>query len=122
MPNKSRHGCLTTFLVVMIIANALATFMYLVNTSVITQALPNVSNTLVIALGLLCLANIVCAIGLLQLKKWGFWGFCTTSMISLLINLQIEFGIQSAVGLLAILVLYWVLNIGDDNKGWPQLD
>ena len=123
MPNKSRHGCLTIFLVLVIIANALVAFTYLVNTSMITQALPNVSTTLVMVLGIFSLVNVVCAIGLFQWKKWGFWGFCSTSVFSLLINLQIGLGIaQSASGLLAILILYWVLNMGDDNKGWPQLD
>lgn len=123
MQNKSRHGCLTTFLVLMVIANALVAFTYLVNTNMIAQAIPNVSTTLVMVLGVLSLANVACAIGLFQWKKWGFWGFCATSVISLLINLQIGLGIaQSVGGLLAILILYWVLNMGDDNKGWPQLD
>ena len=43
--------------------------------------------------------------------------------VTLVVNLAIGLGFWSAVGgILAVLILYGVLHIGKNNKGWPQLD
>jgi hypothetical protein len=43
--------------------------------------------------------------------------------LAIIINLALGLGIfQSAVGLIGIAVLYGVLQIGKENKGWPQLE
>lgn len=71
----------------------------------------------------LSLLNLVCAIVLFHWKKWGFWGFCVSSVIGLVVNLQIGLGIGPAIiGLVGVLLLYGVLHIGKKNKGWPQLE
>jgi hypothetical protein len=56
-------------------------------------------------------------------KKWGFWGFIASSIVALFVNLSIGMGIgQSLLGLVGIALLYGVLHIGKENKGWPQLE
>jgi hypothetical protein len=60
-------------------------------------------------------------------KKWGFWGYCATSVSALAINLvyfssgTLTMIINITGGLLAVLILFGVLHIGRENKGWPQL-
>lgn len=143
---KNRHGCLMTWLVLIIIVNSLTTLSYLIYTfgrGMISQVLqgqmlssqmlqiqmlldiPVWVFSLLIALSIF---NIVCAIALLLWKKWGFWGFCATSVAMLVVNLSfVSRGIGPVLvsvltGLLGVLVLFGVLHIGDkENKGWPQL-
>jgi hypothetical protein len=65
----------------------------------------------------------VCTIALFRWKKWGFWGFCVSSVVAIVVNLSGGLGIGSYLsGLIMIGLMYGVLQIGRENKGWPQLD
>ena len=67
--------------------------------------------------------NIVCAVALFQWKKWGFFGFVATSILALGLNLTIGLNIfQVILGLAGIAILYGVLQIGNERKGWTQLE
>jgi hypothetical protein len=120
---KQRHGCLTAWLVLMIVANSAVALMYLLGSSALRRSLPNAPGwafPVLIAIGVL---NVVFAVALLQWKKWGFWGFCATAVAALFVNLSIGLGVgQSLIGLVGIAILYGVLQIGSANKGWPQLE
>ena len=130
MPDqKNRHGCLTAFLIFIIVVNSLVALMYLLSCAVFYHPQPEIPEIPVWALAVKCffsLLNLVFSIALLKLKKWGFWGFLFSSIISLLLNPFKEFGLnrsfEVAVVLFSIAVLYSVLHIGKDNKGWLQLD
>ncbi|TWT89122.1 hypothetical protein Mal64_26140 [Pseudobythopirellula maris] len=120
---KSRHGCLTAWLVLMIIANSASALMYLVGSDAIRRSLPDAPGWAFPVLIVFSLFNLVCAIALFQWKKWGFWGFCLSSVVALVVNLSIGLGIGPAVGgLIGLVLLYGVLHIGKENKGWPQLE
>ena len=121
---KNRHGCLTAWLVLMIIANSATALMYLLGSGFISQAAPNIPGWVFPVLIVASLFNLVCAIALFQWKKWGFWGFCASSIVGLVVNLSaVGLGLfQSFSGLLGVLLLYGVLHIGKENKGWHQLD
>ena len=68
------------------------------------------------------LINMVCLIALFKWKKWGFWGLGMTAVVAFTINLSIGVGFGKAlIGLVGFAVLYGVLQIGRDNKAWPQL-
>ena len=67
--------------------------------------------------------NIVCAVALFQWKKWAFWGFVASAVITFAINLEIGLGVgQAVLGLIGIVILYWVLQMGKEKKGWAQLE
>ena len=120
---KQRHGCLTAVLVLMIIANSATAFMYLFGGSTIKQNLPGIPSWALVVLGIFAVFNLVCAIALFRWKKWGFWGFIASSIVALFVNLSIGLGIsQSLLGLVGIALIFGVLHIGKENKGWPQLD
>ncbi len=119
---KNRHGCLTAWLIMMIIANAATALMYLLGSGTIRQTVPTMPEWAFPVLIVASLVNLVCAFALFQWKKWGFWGFCATSVVALVVNLSADLGIGTAlVGLVGVLLLYGVLHIGKENKGWPQL-
>jgi len=107
----------------MIVANSGAALMYLLGSNFVRQSLPNMPNWTIPILMLLLVFNLACAIALFQWKKWGFWGFCVSGFVSILVNLSIGLGIGTSLGgLIGIAILYGVLQIGSDNKGWQQLD
>ena len=119
---KQRHGCLTTVLVLMIVTNSATALMYLLGRSAFKQSLGMPSWVLVV-MGVLASFNLACAIALFKWKKWGFWGFIASCIVALFVNISagIVLG-QSLLGPIGIALLYGVLHIGKENKGWPQLD
>ena len=121
--SKSRHGCLTAFLVFMIIANSVTAIIYLFGSDAISRALPDAPGWVFLVLAVFSVFNLACAIALFKWKKWGFWGFCLSGGFALVINVSIGLGVgRSLSGLIGIAILYGVLHIGKENKGWPQLN
>ena len=122
---KQRHGCVTAWVVLMIITNSLTAIIYLFASDLITNNLPgNVSTPMIILLGLVGIGNVVFSVFLFQWKKLGFWGFATTSVMALIINLSLGLGIgQSILGLVGIALLYGILQIKKDNvSAWDNLE
>jgi hypothetical protein len=120
---KQRHGCLTAYLVLAIIANSATALLYLFGAGAIKRGTPDMPDWSFPVLIVLVLFNLACAIALLRWKKWGFWGLVASAAITLGVNLTIGLGLSSAiVGFLGVILLYGVLHIGKENKGWPQLD
>ncbi|MBT8272043.1 MAG: hypothetical protein KJO25_08370, partial [Bacteroidia bacterium] len=84
---KPRHGCVTAWLILMIVANAFSAITYLFMGNIISENLPNsIPNSVILLLGLVSIVNLVFAIMLFKWKKWAFWGFAGTSIIALIIN------------------------------------
>ncbi len=122
---KQRHGCVTAWLIFMIVANSLSAGLYLFAKELITKSLPGeVSAPMIILLGILSIANIVFSVMLFQWKKLGFWGFAVTGVGALIVNLAIGLGVgQSLFGLAGIAILYGVLQIKQGNvTAWENLD
>jgi hypothetical protein len=123
LQEKKRHGCLTAYLVVAIILNSATALLYLFGAAAIKRSSPHIPDWAFLVLIALVLFNLACAIALLRWKKWGFWGLVASAAVTLGVNLRIGLGFSSAiVGLLGVILLYGILQIGKDNKGWPQLD
>jgi len=122
---KKRHGCVTAWLVLMIVANSAVALLYLFAGNFITKYSPNSMSTgILILLALFGIANVIFAVLLLQWKKWGFFGFVISAIGSLIINLSIGLSPgQSLLGLVGIGVLYGVLQIKqDDVSAWDNLE
>jgi len=118
---KSRHGCLTVWLVIIIAASALAAVVSLGST--FEEAEPDAQGWLWPVYAVVCLFNVVCGVALFRWKKWGFWGFLLSGVVGLIVNLAAGIGPRvSFGGLVGVAVLYGVLQIGNENKGWPQLE
>lgn len=117
---KQRHGCLTAWLVLMIVANAATALWYISGN--VGRMLPSSSQWAIPVITVFGLLNVVFAIALLKWMKWGFWGFCVSAVAIFIVNIMIV-GIALAIpGLAGVLILYAVLQIGGENKGWSQLE
>ena len=124
--NKQRHGCLTAYLVVILIMNVGTLAFYMVGKNALQSAdtgVPPIPDWAFITLVALGIGNIICIGALFRWKIWGFWGIACLAVGALLVNLQLGFSLTEVVsGLSGVVILYFVLNIGRDNKGWPQLE
>ena len=121
-PLKQRHGCLTAWLTLMIILNSIISLVYLASAAGASSAarLPTFA-LLLLSLG--GIANVACAIALFKWRKAGFYGFIGTSAVAFVVNLSIGLGIvPSLLGLGGVGMLYGVLQIGNEQSGWRQLD
>jgi hypothetical protein len=120
---KQRHGCLTAWLVVVIILNSLTTLIYLFGSSAIASGLPSSRTWAIPLLAVLAVANVAFAVALFLWKRWGFYGFVATSIVSFGVNLALGVNVvQALFGLVGVAILFGVLQIGNENKGWPQLE
>lgn len=125
MESKNRHGCVTAWLILMIVANAATAIVYLFFGEIIDESLPTlISQTKLLILAAIGLANLVFAILLLKWKKWAFWGFSATSLVTVGINISFGLGIgQSMLGLISVAILFGILQIKKDNiSAWKNLD
>jgi hypothetical protein len=118
---KKRHGCLTTWLVLIIVFNAIAIIIAMPKGSPSVEDLPWWQAIIAI---IFSLVNIGFAIGLFMWKKWAFWGFCASAIVSLVSNIVMgQLVILAIVSFVVELgVLSFVINIGGENKGWDQLE
>jgi hypothetical protein len=125
MQTKQRHGCLTAWLIMMMIGNASAALLYLLSEP---KQLPNspieLNSTTMILLSLLSLFNLCFAFGLWYWKKWAFYGFALTASLMFFTNLNMGIDIASAsLGMIGIVLLYLVLQIKSNEKsGWENLE
>ena len=120
---KQRHGCLTAWLILMIAANGLTAIVTPLMISQIQRATPNFPAWGAFVIPVLAILNVVFALAIFKWKKWGFFGFCVTALLTFCFNIYAGLGVGQAVfGLVGIAVLYGVLQIGGENKGWTQLE
>jgi len=107
----------------MIVANSASALIYLLGSETIRRNVPTMPPWAFPVLILMGIFNLVCAIALFRWKKWGFWGFVASALVTFFLNLTIGLGLGSAFfGLLGVAILYGVLHIGKEEKGWSQLD
>ncbi len=67
--------------------------------------------------------NIIFVLALWKWKKWGFWGLVGTSLFSFIINVLTDISVfQASLGFVGLAILYVLLQIGKDYKGWSQLE
>lgn len=127
---KQRHGCLTAYLIFMIVIGVLTAVTYVLGKSALQQMyaeaqMPALPDWVFIVLPAMAIFNVVCAIALFKWKKWGFYGFVISGLVAFGINMSLGLGLATSVlGLAGLAILYGVLQIGEGgkNKGWPQLD
>ena len=125
LPTQSpppRHGCLTTWLILMLVANAATAIVTPFSVAGMRNAGLQPSPIGIGVIVICAIANIAFAIALFRWQKWGFYGFAVTTAIALITNLSLGVGIgRTVLGLIGIVLLYWVLNMGGTNKAWPYL-
>lgn len=120
---KWRHGCVTAWLILMTVANALNALVTPLSAAVLQPTTPGFPVWVVWPIALLSILNVIFALALLSWKKWGFFGFVATSLIAFGLNLYAGGGVLlSVLGLLGVAILYGVLQIGGQDSVWSQLE
>ena len=122
-PPKERHGCLTAYLIFVIIVNSALSLTYLFGTELLRRSGPSTPNWAFWTLALCAIINVISAVALLRWQRWGFWAFLVSAIAGVAINFAIGLGLRGAIGaLVGIAVLYGVLHIGKEKKAWPRLE
>jgi hypothetical protein len=117
-----RHGCLTTYLVFIIIINSALALTYLFGAEWLQRNGPKTPQWAFWVLAVCGVINVVSAVALLRWKRWGFWLFVLSAIAGVGINFSIGLGPQGIFGaVLGIAILYAVLHIGGERKAWPRL-
>ncbi|RPI94448.1 MAG: hypothetical protein EHM40_06515 [Chloroflexi bacterium] len=114
---RKRGGCLTAFLIAMLIINPLVGLYYLFAGSTLRETLPSLPEWRISVLTILALANFAFAIGIWNWKRWGVFGFAGSALVAFLIN-AIQFGFVGALSGLIGVVLLAVLVV----PIWNQMD
>lgn len=116
-----RHGCLTTYLVFVIIVNAAMALMYAFGSEWLRRNGAKVPSWAFWAFAAGGVVNVISAVALFRWKRWGFWLFVASAVAGFAVNLAIGLpqGIFGAV--LGVALLYAVLQIGNERKAWPRL-
>ena len=129
---KKRHGCLTSLLAVICFVSVIATLLqftvFFFKPEPDVQDVQSLSTTseprwLFFTLAAVNLIKLVSAYAILSWKKWGFWLFTLICFVNLGVNLITGFHIPNGIlGIIIAAILFGVLQIGGDKKGWNQLD
>ena len=106
----------------MLAVNGLTFIYYVLAGDRIAAAFPNAPSWSPYVLAVGCAFNVILTISVFRWKKWAFYAFCVVAGFTFILNLLIGVSLFSAIlGLIGPALLYGVLQIGDANKGWPQL-
>jgi hypothetical protein len=117
-----RHGCVTAWLIFMLVANALTIAVYGLFGAKTRASMPSMPAWVSWAFLVGAAANCVFAVFLLLWKRWAFYAFCVPAPVVFVINLSIGVPLLSALlGFLGPVVLYLVLQIGGEEKAWSHL-
>ena len=123
-PRIARHGCLTAWLVLMIIGNSLGAVICAVQSYQTTPhyaAMPSWYFPLMLLVIVLNVVRLVCAVALLRWKKWGFYGYLILKVVD--VGGRLLLGNKMAImGLLAVVILFGLLHLGGPNKAWYNLE
>ena len=125
MQIKKRHGCLTAWLIYLIIAYSFSTILYLFKTNELSKNVQyQISENMMLINVSVGILGIVFSILLFKWVKFGFWGIFTISIILAVIKIINDEKITSPIIILVCLVvLYALLQLKKDNiSGWKNLE
>lgn len=119
---KKRHGCLTAYLALIIVANCATLLLYLFAGEAAKRLVPNTPAWAHSASLLFCITNVVGAMALFKWKKWGFWCLLIPTLLMTAVNLSLGHPLGPSVGgLVGVAILYGALHMGRANKEWRRL-
>ncbi|MCX6311824.1 MAG: hypothetical protein NT084_09320 [Bacteroidetes bacterium] len=122
---KQRHGCITAWLILMIIANSCIALIYLFASDQLSKQMAgDIPTSMFYVLAFISAMNVVFAVFLIQWKRWGFYGFILNALAGFAINLKMGMDIGSSLfGLVGIGILYAILQIKKNNvSAWEQME
>jgi hypothetical protein len=122
---KQRHGCLTAWLIMMMIGNAFVSLGLLVlDPKLLQEQDPTMTKERMLLLAILGTINFSFAIGLWFWKKWAFYGFALSGFLMFITNINMGVdALSAALGLVGIFLLYSILQMKQgETSGWENLE
>ncbi len=121
-PRKSRHGCLTAYLLFLIVTNGLSAIFLLLSLSKTNNPDGHPIGWKLVFIGLFSL-GLIGSLALWRWQRWGFWLYLFCTFIWLAIDLAAGAKAVTILSLIAVVaVLYGALQVGRTNRGWTQLE
>ena len=112
---KTRHGCLTAYLILAIVSCAVIGVTYSGIGNLTTRGSPVYAVDSLLKIGFL--------IAIWRWRKWGFWAIVVLDLVG---GAYQAFAIRSFIppiaAVLDIVIMYGVLHIGRERQGWRQLE
>jgi hypothetical protein len=106
---RKRGGCLTAFLILMLIVNPLTAIYYLIAGSKIRESLPSMPAWAIPVLIICGIANFAFALAILNWKKLGVYGIVAIAVVAFIINLMsglpVAIALMRLVGVAILLLL-----------------
>ena len=120
---KSRHGCVTVWLVIVIATNSLGAVGAILARPLFAGRFPPEISWILPAATAIGIATVICAVGLLNWKLWGFIGMCVLTGVGMSLSLYVgQPPLLVAAGVLQPAFLYALLRMGGRKSTWSQLD
>lgn len=117
----TRHGCLSAWLVLTLLAQcaAIAWYITIGNINVPHASILFLHDALYIA-G--CVGSIACVIALFCWRRWGFGGIAAIAVIMFSLNVAFRYSlVPSILGFGGLAVLYGLLNMGGIRSAWRNM-
>ena len=122
---KQRHGCVTAFLIFLMIANSASVILYFFATEFMSKTLSiEISDSDKIFLSIFKIANLISCILLFQWKKIGFWLYIATNVATVVLSIYQGKGTsQLWSALFGIALLFGIMQIAIKNgkTTWNEL-
>ena len=121
MKNKKRHGCLTAWLIYLIIANSIVSFVFFFNTDNVPK---NTTENMVLLIASIGFLNLGFCILIFNWVKLGFWGIVTTNLILLIIQIVNDHEISHSIfDIICLTILFGLLHLKKNKvSGWKNLE
>ena len=106
---KQRGFWLSTFLILMLIVNALTAYIYITSPELVMDLYTRATNTVLYFLVLIACINVILAAGIWAWRKWGVIGFYMSIVLVFAINLYLGIGfLASMPGLVGGIIIFFV--------------
>lgn len=125
MQKKNRHGCLTAWLIYLIIAYSFSSILYFFKSDELSKvAQYEISGNMKLIYGSLAIFGVLFSIMLLKWVKLGFWGILLISIILTVAQLLNSNRIMLPIFILICLaILFGLLQVKKENvRGWDNLE
>jgi len=125
MQNKQRHGCLTAWLIYLILSYSIVSLGLFFNSDSIVQKFQYIkSENLLLIVASIAILNVLFIFMLLKWFKLGFWGLLSTSTLLFIIQIMNSNNILTPIiTAIVMLIMYGLLKLKKRNvSGWDNLE
>ena len=125
MQNKQRHGCLTAWLIYLILSYSIVSLGLFFNSDSTVEKFQYIkSENLLLIVASIAILNVLFIFMVLKWFKLGFWGLLSTSTLLFIIQIMNSNNILTPIiTAIVMLIIYGLLKLKKRNvSGWDNLE